>query len=67
MDYKIVIVYNYRTDSMALPQGNRDSVYWSNALGWVDLDSADTFSALERETLNLPMGGFWTIRGFKKK
>lgn len=35
--------------------------FWSNDLGWVSLDDADRFTALERETLRLPMGGSWVI------
>lgn len=34
-------------------------LYWSNADGWVDRASADTFSAAETGELNLPIGGAW--------
>lgn len=36
-----------------------DLLYWSNELGWADLDAATVFSASEKNTLNLPMGGAW--------
>lgn len=34
--------------------------FWSNAMGWVSLEEADRFTAHERDTLRLPMGGSWT-------
>ena len=38
---------------------NDDGDVWSNTDGWTDGDNFDTFTELERETLNLPMGGHW--------
>lgn len=35
------------------------SFYWSNAWGWVDEQSADSFTIDERATLALPIGGHW--------
>lgn len=37
---------------------NRED-YWSNALGWTDLDLATRFTHEEHRTLNLPIGGRW--------
>lgn len=37
-----------------------DHFWWSNEDGWVDKESADTFSDHERQTLRLPRGGEWT-------
>jgi len=36
-----------------------DGTLWSNAVGWVDLESCDFFSDQERATLNLPLEGQW--------
>ena len=33
---------------------------WSNSHGWCD-EAFDTFTEEERETLNLPMDGEWTL------
>ena len=41
---------------------NAANLYWSNQDGWTNLSCADTFSALERETLRLPLGGMWAIK-----
>jgi len=35
------------------------SVFWSNANGWGDRASADTFTQRDSETLALPSGGIW--------
>lgn len=35
---------------------NAEGDYWSNAMGWVDRDSADRFTAAETGTLRLPIG-----------
>lgn len=41
--------------------GNRHDAdeFWSNDDGWVDLDSADRFSADEQRSLFLPVDGYW--------
>lgn len=44
---------------IATPYGYGDEAYWSNAMGWVDLDSADRFTEAETKTVDLPMEGFW--------
>ena len=36
-----------------------ERLYWNNAIGWVDLGSADFFSDDERQRLNLPIDGEW--------
>ena len=35
------------------------SEYWSNALGWVEVQHADRFDHADTLTLNLPIGGRW--------
>lgn len=35
-------------------------LYWNNEYGWVRSCDAQAFTALEGETLRLPMGGAWT-------
>lgn len=37
-------------------------LYWSEESGWVDLESADTFSDREKESLSQPIGGEWVDR-----
>lgn len=34
-------------------------LYWSNSDGWTVLESADRYSASERASAALPVGGFW--------
>lgn len=36
-----------------------ERLYWSNAHGWGDLQSADRFTEDEGRTLRLPVGGCW--------
>ena len=36
-------------------------LFWSNEDGWTDRDSATVFTAQERDTLRLPLGGMWII------
>lgn len=38
-----------------------DNLYWSNDLGWVTLDDADTFSIQDTKELDLPIGGTWVL------
>lgn len=39
------------------------AVFWSNEDGWVDRDSADTFTDPDHRILNLPDGGRWELLG----
>lgn len=39
--------------------GSAERAYWSNAGGWGDYGAADVFTAAERATLRLPLGGQW--------
>ncbi len=39
-------------------KGDED-LCWSNENGWVDMDYATVFNLKEKETLDLPMGGYW--------
>jgi hypothetical protein len=34
-------------------------MYWSNEYGWVGRDGATRFSQRERDTLSLPIAGYW--------
>jgi len=36
-----------------------DVQFWSNDLGWTDLENATRFTDEERKTLNLPMNSYW--------
>ena len=45
--------------STAQPLFDEDTLFWSNADGWVGLDSATHFTDVERLTLNLPLDGEW--------
>ena len=36
-------------------------LYWNNAQGWVDRDSASRFSSADHWKLNLPLGGEWEL------
>lgn len=38
---------------------NDDKLFWSSADGWVGMDSADTFSERDKQTLSLPIDGRW--------
>lgn len=38
---------------------NDPNVFWSNDIGWVDLDSADLFSREQQTQLRLPLEGHW--------
>ena len=40
---------------------NAANLYWSNANGWNSIETATVFTALERDTLRLPLGGMWMI------
>ena len=43
---------------------NKDSnpgLYWSNSLGWCDINSATIFSLNEKNSRNLPIGGEWEV------
>ena len=43
-------------------------LWWSNEQGWVDYDSSDTFTEIEKWQLNLPIEGKWvSILAPKKK
>ena len=35
------------------------NLFWNNENGWVDFDSADSFSVEEQRSLNLPNEGEW--------
>lgn len=35
------------------------SFYWSNSWGWVDENTADSFTPDERKSLSLPLAGRW--------
>jgi hypothetical protein len=37
----------------------KQMMFWSNEWGWTDVQSADFFSAGEREGLSLPTDGVW--------
>ncbi len=47
----------YRIRATRERDDNGCALYWSNADGWVDFSSADTFAA--RDGLRLPIGGEW--------
>ena len=34
-------------------------LYWSNQFGWTTMHDADEFSPVERDKMNLPLGGEW--------
>jgi hypothetical protein len=36
-----------------------ETLFWSNADGWVDRSSATSFSHQEMKEFNLPVGGMW--------
>jgi hypothetical protein len=36
-----------------------EELWWSNELGWADLDSATMFTEEEHTWMNLPIGGTW--------
>ena len=38
---------------------NGEDLFWSNEMGWVDLESSDSFTEEETKTLNLPINGSW--------
>ena len=38
---------------------NGEDLFWSNEMGWVDLESSDSFTEEETKTLNLPIDGSW--------
>lgn len=38
-----------------------DQLFWSNELGWVSSPDETYFTEEERHTLNLPIGGIWSI------
>ena len=38
---------------------NSQPLYWSNEFGWVSGDIATIFTAIDKEDLNLPIGGNW--------
>ena len=48
-----------QTAAFAIANAADTTLFWSNADGWV-ATGYDTFTALERETLPLPLGGAWT-------
>ena len=39
--------------------GGDEPLFWSNDLGWVELESATRFTINERAVLNPPLGGIW--------
>ena len=41
--------------------------FWSNNDGWVDQDSKTLFYAHEKLTMNLPIGGKWSIVGYQPR
>lgn len=50
-----------------IAEDERDSetdqpLYWSNALGWCERNSADVFTEREAANLRLPVGGNWTAQ-----
>ena len=34
-------------------------LFWSNEMGWVDIQDAEIFTKEEREKLRLPLDGIW--------
>ena len=38
---------------------DNSAMFWSNEYGWTDIESADSFSIEEIESLRLPMQGKW--------
>jgi hypothetical protein len=37
-------------------------LYWSNGDGWVDRGSAQVFTEVEKDLLNLPINGVWVLK-----
>ena len=50
---------NQQPDDFVIKQHDTPRLYWSNDLGWVQLSDADTFTREEKNSLSLPMGGYW--------
>ena len=47
-------------NKMYIIASNTESdLFWSNEIGWVDVNSATQFSSDDRFNLNLPIGGDW--------
>lgn len=54
-----IIEHATETDDIGLP------LVWSNSEGWTDGDDFETFSDDERNQLDLPIGGKWTVIHWK--